>query len=109
LDHITPSRLGAIPISSAGQELRFRASTLALIRIRTKTLVTRLQVFKERQPGLNAGRLQFIQCADISRPFWWSQAGSNRRPPACKAGALPAELWPHGSGSSNPLSAYGSA
>ena len=26
--------------------------------------------------------------------MWWSQAGSNRRPPACKAGALPAELWP---------------
>ena len=25
----------------------------------------------------------------------WSQSGSNRRPPACKAGALPAELWPH--------------
>ena len=23
---------------------------------------------------------------------WWSYAGSNRRPPACKAGALPAEL-----------------
>ena len=35
--------------------------------------------------------------------FWWSQAGSNRRPPACKAGALPAELWPHGSRSSNSL------
>ena len=30
------------------------------------------------------------------RAGWWSQAGSNRRPPACKAGALPAELWPHG-------------
>ena len=26
--------------------------------------------------------------------IWWSQTGSNRRPPACKAGALPAELWP---------------
>lgn len=25
---------------------------------------------------------------------WWSQTGSNRRPPACKAGALPAELIP---------------
>ena len=25
---------------------------------------------------------------------WWSQTGSNRRLPACKAGALPAELWP---------------
>ena len=24
----------------------------------------------------------------------WSQPGSNRRPPACKAGALPIELWP---------------
>ncbi len=24
----------------------------------------------------------------------WSQPGSNRRPPACKAGALPTELWP---------------
>ena len=24
----------------------------------------------------------------------WSQPGSNRRPPACHAGALPAELWP---------------
>jgi hypothetical protein len=27
-------------------------------------------------------------------PCWWSQTGSNRRPPACKAGALPTELWP---------------
>jgi hypothetical protein len=25
---------------------------------------------------------------------WWSLSGSNRRPPACKAGALPAELNP---------------
>jgi hypothetical protein len=29
---------------------------------------------------------------------WWSQTGSNRRPPACKAGALPAELWPRSAG-----------
>ena len=27
--------------------------------------------------------------------FWWRLAGSNRWPPACKAGALPAELNPH--------------
>ena len=25
---------------------------------------------------------------------WWSQTESNRRPHACKARALPAELWP---------------
>jgi hypothetical protein len=30
----------------------------------------------------------------VSRKGWWSQTGSNRRPPACKAGALPTELWP---------------
>ena len=27
---------------------------------------------------------------------WWSLSGSNRRPPACKAGVLPAELTPRG-------------
>jgi hypothetical protein len=30
----------------------------------------------------------------IAGAVWWSQTGSNRRPPACKAGALPTELWP---------------
>ena len=25
---------------------------------------------------------------------WWSRSGSNRRPPECKSGALPTELWP---------------
>ena len=28
------------------------------------------------------------------RSGWWSQTGSNRRPQACKASALPTELWP---------------
>ena len=36
---------------------------------------------------------------DVSRErrrgSWWSQTGSNRRPHACKARALPTELWPH--------------
>ena len=35
----------------------------------------------------------------------WSQPGSNRRPPACKAGALPAELWPLGAWSLGPAAA----
>lgn len=30
----------------------------------------------------------------ISMQKWWSQGGSNSRPLACKASALPAELWP---------------
>jgi hypothetical protein len=29
---------------------------------------------------------------------WWSQTGSNRRPQACKASALPTELWPRRTG-----------
>ena len=33
---------------------------------------------------------------DLWTLFWWSWTGSNRRPPACKAGALPIELQPRG-------------
>src|SRR5690606_12138940 len=38
-----------------------------------------------------------FQCRSIQfskNKYWWSLAGSNRCPPACKAGALPAELRP---------------
>ena len=40
-----------------------------------------------------SGRLADRSC--ISSEGWWSQTDSNRRHPACKAGALPTELWPH--------------
>jgi hypothetical protein len=30
----------------------------------------------------------------LNTKYWWRMTGSNRRPPACKAGALPAELIP---------------
>ena len=36
--------------------------------------------------------------------YWWSQTGSNRRPPECKSGALPAELWPHTGAAHRPAS-----
>src|SRR6266852_3802981 len=39
------------------------------------------------------GRL-FRATLSIFNSIWWSQTGSNRRPHACKARALPAELWP---------------
>src|SRR6478609_2871737 len=38
-----------------------------------------------------------VACRAVAREAsegWWSQAGSNRRPLACHASALPAELWP---------------
>src|SRR5262249_44746403 len=47
--------------------------------------------------GLCRARFAFVTLAaprEANGEAWWSQTGSNRRPPACKAGALPAELWP---------------
>jgi hypothetical protein len=45
----------------------------------------------------NLFRCDRAQCPDVrgsSWCAWWSQTGSNRRPHACKARALPTELWP---------------
>jgi hypothetical protein len=39
-------------------------------------------------------RAQAARSAVAQTRTWWSLPGSNRRPPACKAGALPAELRP---------------
>jgi hypothetical protein len=41
------------------------------------------------------GSLRWItQVLKALQRSWWSQTGSNRRPHACKARALPTELWP---------------
>ncbi len=66
---------------------------------------TQIRIFKELAPRLASRhvrprmhRVRSTRCmrgvTRGCRPTWWSQPGSNRRPPACKAGALPAELWP---------------
>src|SRR3954452_13913388 len=48
--------------------------------------------------GLRRGSLRYDRAcraeAGVACEGWWSQAGSNRRPLACHASALPAELWP---------------
>lgn len=58
---------------------------------------------QNRQPkGSKPHKLQtcffsHMTCAfasSICQEPWWRRTGSNRRPPACKAGALPAELRP---------------
>src|SRR5882757_1928078 len=49
------------------------------------------------QPSLASLRVTSRACPAVAREAsegWWSQAGSNRRPLACHASALPAELWP---------------
>ena len=44
--------------------------------------------------GIKAAKLALCSATYV-RWSWWSLTGSNRRHPACKAGALPAELRPH--------------
>jgi hypothetical protein len=41
--------------------------------------------------GRYSNRLNY-RCASVSQEIWWVMTGSNRRPSACKADALPAEL-----------------
>ena len=49
-----------------------------------------------RPAGLSTNRTACLFDVPDSRPLWWSQTGSNRRPHACKARALPTELQPRG-------------
>ena len=42
----------------------------------------------------DALRIELSDCSNVTRNAWWSWSGSNRRPTACKAAALPAELQP---------------
>ena len=43
----------------------------------------------------STSRLSGVRSNHLSyAPFWWRWGGSNSWPPACKAGALPAELHP---------------
>ena len=51
-----------------------------------------MRIVKERVPadGPRSGRPR----SGLPAQGWWSRGGSNSRPPACKTGALPAELRP---------------
>ncbi len=51
------------------------------------------QLHAERRNG--SYEVSTAKCRITQKLFgWWSQTGSNRRPQACKASALPTELWP---------------
>ncbi len=53
----------------------------------------RLRSFELRRGSLRYDPAR-LAVAGAASEGWWSQTGSNRRPHACKARALPAELWP---------------
>ncbi len=57
--------------------------------------------FHRSRPLLAANSLTLDNPRYAGRDTWWSQTGSNRRPHACKARALPTELWPRRERSTN--------
>ena len=55
-----------------------------------------LEPSTSRLSGVRSNHLSYEPIyAVIANRFWWRWWGSNPWPPACKAGALPAELHPH--------------
>jgi hypothetical protein len=73
-----------------------RDATCEVMFSRTMFLATRSA--RLRSVELRRGSLRYDRAcraeAGAASKGWWSQTGSNRRPHACKARALPAELWP---------------
>ena len=63
------------------------------LRIRNPNKSSLYDVVQNRRRAY-ARRKPCFLANDASTRRWWSRTGSNRRPPACKAGALPAELRP---------------
>ena len=75
--------------------------------VRTTLLFT-MSANRQRAANGHAAILDLLSTsAGKPKAGWWSQTGSNRRPHACKARALPTELWPLG-GPSGP-SEWGAA
>ena len=80
-----------------------RSANLSFYRNDQQTLSlcsTRMYLWERQVIGsLPRAASQRQQETRKAKPFfeekWWSLTGSNRRHPACKAGALPAELRPH--------------
>ena len=92
LDHITPRRLNFL-----GSNLLVNAgipSKVSSPRGIHFTVVYHYPNCKRTYPDRSRSRDKRQWRLPLPFVSWWSQAGSNRRPPACKAGALPAELWP---------------
>ena len=54
----------------------------------------RLELPTSPLSGVRSNHLSYRPNRKQGRQAWWSWSGSNRRPPECKSGALPAELQP---------------
>ena len=64
----------------------------------------RLELSTSPLSGARSSHLSYRPMGPVSSHLaWWSWSGSNRRPPECKSGALPAELQPRKKFESRPV------
>ena len=105
------------PIAGGSNMLTSRAARHSLAgrgKLRTNPLFTMSKIAACCRPCMTAriacaadatsARARAIdRRARSSNECWWSQTGSNRRPHACKARALPTELWPRSCRSVAPI------
>src|SRR4030088_53330 len=80
------------PVKDDACEVMF-SRTMFLWRPGLAIMVSPSSLFRATPGTLRSARPAAPRIAEGEA--WWSQTGSNRRPHACKARALPAELWPH--------------
>ena len=107
----THSSLAPMNVSFAAESFRTPKGTPPLVRLADRDTPTDAPE-PIQLPKTNTRRMPKSTLRDLSSPPtttpgslnqtshtqsqkpWWRWTGSNRRPPACKAGALPAELHP---------------
>jgi hypothetical protein len=80
------------PVRSPLHDVRQHAHDRCFERARISVLMDEMQAAALRPTELCQPTRQDHE--GFAAKGWWSQTGSNRRPHACKARALPAELWP---------------
>lgn len=105
LDRPTPDPELAIPRN--GNRVGSLFTMLNHVSMRLEGSIGAPAIPKDLQqvPNLSAPRPEWgsASCDHVRQERWWSLTGSNRRHPACKAGALPAELRPRWSSPQNQM------
>ena len=92
---VSPRQTEAFNMPPADRSLSFSRGPHSSQGVRTNLLFTMSKQNRQwtRSPLRTYMRMTIYPLNTIPRD-WWSRTGSNRRHPACKAGALPAELRP---------------
>ena len=89
-----PSLPLQIPKQHHSLALRGRPVILMFVSLLTMSMHCSLKTTHSYLSKLDSKTTSVALQSNLYSNPWWSVSGSNRWPPACKAGALPAELTP---------------